>query len=286
MIVIYLGDLIKSCGDYNFISILVILKRILAIMQVVVPIILILSCIWGLIKMMINPEDKKGLPSIRNKFLAALIFIFIPFTVNLVLVWTDEAFSISACWATAEEYKAELDDTQAYDVKTSTNEKKTALNSIDDYDFSGSNRNDNTGTSTSGSKFKGTTRGVEIVQYALKWLGKKYTWGGGHGASSLESVFSKKGAGVDCSGFTRLVYKHFGYHLSGTSATQVNDGKKISYNQAQAGDLIVYYGHVAIFMGDGDKIVHASNSQAYPKGGIKISKNAKYRSIRSVRRII
>ena len=39
------------------------------------------------------------------------------------------------------------------------------------------------------------------------------------------------------------------------------------------GDLIFYYSgnsHVGIYIGN-DKVVHASNSAPYPKGGIKIS---------------
>ena len=54
---------------------------------------------------------------------------------------------------------------------------------------------------------------------------------------------------------------------------------------AQAGDLICYSGHVAIYMGN-NKIVHASNSAPYPRGGIKISNNARYRRIVAVRRIV
>ena len=54
---------------------------------------------------------------------------------------------------------------------------------------------------------------------------------------------------------------------------------------AQEGDLICYSGHVAIYMGN-NKIVHASNSAPYPRGGIKISNNARYRRIVTVRRIV
>ena len=48
---------------------------------------------------------------------------------------------------------------------------------------------------------------------------------------------------------------------------------------------ICYSGHVAIYMGN-NKIVHASNSAPYPRGGIKISNNARYRKIVTVRRIV
>ena len=54
---------------------------------------------------------------------------------------------------------------------------------------------------------------------------------------------------------------------------------EVSYADAQPGDLICYGGHVAIYMGNG-QIVHASNSQ----DGIKISNDATYRTILSVRR--
>ena len=56
---------------------------------------------------------------------------------------------------------------------------------------------------------------------------------------------------------------------------------EVSYADAQPGDLICYGGHVAIYMGNG-QIVHASNAQ----DGIKISNNAAYRTITSVRRLV
>ena len=124
---IYLSELIHNCTDYNFISILVILKDFLSIMQLVMPIVLLVSCIWGLIQMVINPDDKKGLISIRNKFIAAIVCVFIPFLVNLALLLTEDTFSISSCWQTAREYKLQLDATEAYDVATVTTPKKNFI---------------------------------------------------------------------------------------------------------------------------------------------------------------
>lgn len=266
---LYLLDLMGSCSDYNFISILVVLKRILAIFQLVVPIILVVSCMWGLIRLMINPDDKKGFIGLKNKVMAALVCIFVPFVVNLVLMWTEESFNVSLCWSMAEEYKAQLDATDQYDVATSTGEKKFVQKDLSDYHFSD-------------KKAKGSALGKDIVQYALTFVGKKYAWGGGHNANeSLEDIFAR-GGGVDCSGFTSGVYRHFGYDITGTDLTQANMGREVAYNEAQAGDLIVYHGHVAIFMGDGNKIVHASS----PRSGIKITDNATYRAIKTVRRII
>ena len=84
-----------------------------------------------------------------------------------------------------------------------------------------------------------------------------------------------------------LVYKKFGKRLPHSSSAQRRYGKKVKggIKNAKAGDLICYSGHVAIYMGN-NKIVHASNSAPYPRGGIKISNNARYRKIVTVRRIV
>ena len=87
--------------------------------------------------------------------------------------------------------------------------------------------------------------------------------------------------GADCSGFVQSVYANFGVSLPRTSYEQQNAGTEVSYADAQPGDLICYGGHVAIYMGNG-QIVHASNS----RDGIKISDNAAYRTITSVRRLV
>lgn len=123
---------------------------------------------------------------------------------------------------------------------------------------------------TSSSSGSGSGSGSSVVDYATQFVGNPYVWGG----TSLTS-------GADCSGFVQSVYKNFGVDLPRTSYEQQNAGTEVSYSDAQPGDLICYGGHVAIYMGDG-KIVHASNS----RDGIKISDNAAYRTILSVRRLV
>lgn len=112
--------------------------------------------------------------------------------------------------------------------------------------------------------------GSSVVDFATQFVGNPYVWGG----TSLTD-------GADCSGFVQSVYANFGVSLPRTSYEQQNAGTEVSYADAQPGDLICYGGHVAIYMGDG-KIVHASNA----KDGIKISNDATYRTILSVRRLV
>ena len=133
--------------------------------------------------------------------------------------------------------------------------------SADDYENEQSSSSDSSSYSGSGSS---------VVDYATQFVGNPYVWGG----TSLTN-------GADCSGFVQSVYANFGISLPRTSYEQQYAGTEVSYADAQPGDLICYGGHVAIYMGNG-RIVHASNSV----DGIKISDNAAYRTIVSVRRLV
>lgn len=123
--------------------------------------------------------------------------------------------------------------------------------------------------SSAGSSTSSSSKGQQIANYAQQFVGNPYRYGG----TSLTK-------GADCSGFTQSVYKHFGYSIPRTSSSQRSAGKKVSWSQRKAGDLICYSGHVAIYIGN-NKIVHASNA----KDGIKITSPANYRTVLSVRRI-
>lgn len=112
--------------------------------------------------------------------------------------------------------------------------------------------------------------GSDVVNYAMQFVGKPYVWGG-----------KDPNTGADCSGFTSYVYAHFGISIPSFSGVQRSCGQEVSYANAQAGDLICYAGHVAIYMGGG-KIVHAKGT-AY---GIVGNDNATYKTIITVRRLL
>lgn len=156
------------------------------------------------------------------------------------------------------------EDELSPDSGDESNEYDDEGNRIDSGDGSDLEEDSNyNGYTSSGS-------GSSVVDYATQFVGNPYVWGG----TSLTN-------GADCSGFVQSVYNKFGVSLPRTSYEQQNAGREVSYSEAQPGDLICYGGHVAIYMGDG-KIVHASNS----RDGIKISDNAAYRTILSVRRLV
>ena len=113
------------------------------------------------------------------------------------------------------------------------------------------------------------TAGQQIVDYACQFIGNPYVWGG----TSLTN-------GADCSGFVQSVYAHFGINLPRTTWDQEYSGIGISYEEAMPGDLILYEGHVGIYIGN-DQIVNAIN----PSKGIGIIP-ATCMSIKTVRRVL
>jgi cell wall-associated NlpC family hydrolase len=106
---------------------------------------------------------------------------------------------------------------------------------------------------------------VDLVNYALQFVGNPYVWGG----TSLTR-------GADCSGFVLSIYSKYGISLPHSSRAQSNYGTRVSTSELQPGDLLFYgsggISHVAIYIGGG-QIVHASTETT----GIIVS-NAFYRN--------
>ena len=113
------------------------------------------------------------------------------------------------------------------------------------------------------------SRGQQVVNYARRFLGNPYRWGG----SSLTH-------GADCSGFVMAVYARFGISLPHYDASIRKCGRPVArLASARPGDVICYNGHVAIYMGN-NRIIHAANERQ----GICIGYSAAYDRILSTRR--
>jgi hypothetical protein len=103
------------------------------------------------------------------------------------------------------------------------------------------------------AKNLGQKREFEFVRTtAVKYLNSPYFWGG-------RSTF-----GVDCSGFTQMVFKICGYRLLRDSIQQAVQGKPVTAaHEAKSGDLAFFkneegkINHVGILL-EPDKIIHSS----------------------------
>ena len=91
-----------------------------------------------------------------------------------------------------------------------------------------------------GGKNPGASTGVSgssVVSYAMQFVGNPYVWAG----NSLTN-------GVDCSGFVHEVYAHFGISTPRYSQAFKSVGQAVSFDNIQPGDVVVYPGHVAIYL--------------------------------------
>ncbi|MGV9709752.1 C40 family peptidase [Gordonia sp. NPDC003424] len=85
-------------------------------------------------------------------------------------------------------------------------------------------------------------KAANAVRAALTQQGVHYVWGG-----------TTPGQGLDCSGLTQYAYRQAGMEIPRTAENQAV-GARVPEGQAQAGDLVVWSGHVAMALGDGTMI--------------------------------
>ena len=103
-----------------------------------------------------------------------------------------------------------------------------------------------------GLKVSGIKSKNNIINTAFLYLNAPYLWGG------------KTPFGIDCSGFTQMVYKLNGYNLLRDASQQSTQGEALSFiEESEPGDLAFFDNeegkiiHVGIIMED-NYIIHAS----------------------------
>ncbi len=68
---------------------------------------------------------------------------------------------------------------------------------------------------------------------------------------------SQENVGFDCSGLTTFAWARAGLSLTRQSSAQIREAASIDRTSAKAGDLVQYPGHVMMYLGVGDAIVHS-----------------------------
>ncbi len=103
-----------------------------------------------------------------------------------------------------------------------------------------------------GMRISGVKPKSNLINTSFMYLNAPYLWGG------------KTPFGIDCSGFTQMVYKLNGYHLLRDASQQATEGEALSFiEESEPGDLAFFDNeegkiiHVGIIMDD-NYIIHSS----------------------------
>lgn len=195
------------CDDASLAGILSIVKNIMLLIQIIVPVILIISGIISFTQLMMNPDEKNGLKKIVNKFLSAAIVFIIPMIVNVVMGICGENYNFSSCWVNASdygfnnsEYNSSKDDSKKDKTKINgdyKNYEKSTNSKVSKYIFIGDSRTVGMYMAKSGkgggNYSNGGARTVGEDVYIAQG-GKGLDWMNSTGKSALNGVISKGSA--------------------------------------------------------------------------------------------
>lgn len=104
--------------------------------------------------------------------------------------------------------------------------------------------------------------GLSIADYAKKYIGTPYVYGG------------SSPSGFDCSGYIKYIMENFGVEMPRTSTDQYSIGVRVNKSELLPGDLVFFkynansyrLSHVGIYIGDGN-FIHSP----VPGQSVKIS---------------
>lgn len=125
---------------------------------------------------------------------------------------------------------------------------------------------------------------IKLIDTALLYLNAPYLWGG------------KTPFGIDCSGFTQMVYKLNGYNLLRDASQQATQGEALSFiEESEPGDLAFFDNtegniiHVGIIMKD-NYIIHAHGKVRIDRldhtGIFNVEKRTHTHKLRVIKKII
>ena len=154
------------CSDYALASVLGIIKRIITILQIVVPIFLIIGGSITFSKALINPDDgPKAKKNFLNAIASAVIVFLMPFLINSIMAiisaygdvgitdsnGNNTAFNISSCWSNANVTDISSSSISNYNENTSISDEANG-NTRTNSNTNTNNRNNNNSSNNSNSQ--------------------------------------------------------------------------------------------------------------------------------------
>ena len=144
----YILNLLGNCGNPALANLFNIAQRFITIIQIIAPILAIISLGINLTKSVMNPEDKKNFSMYKNWLIALIMVFAIPTLINATMGLLGEDYSISSCWNNASSASTRGES----NYKPVNNKKPSGgINtSPDSYDkgSTGNNKNNNSNNSS------------------------------------------------------------------------------------------------------------------------------------------
>lgn len=97
------ANMLETCSDPALANSLLLVKKFLGFVQFIGPIVGMVGLTIHLIKLFVNPENKKNNKLITNWIMAILLLFFFPGLINAFMYLLDDSFELTRCWNYAEE---------------------------------------------------------------------------------------------------------------------------------------------------------------------------------------
>ena len=273
------------CNDYSIAIFIAIIKNAIEVIQIIVPILLIAMSMVQLFKMLTssNPEDKKGIKSLTNKFVAAAIVFFLPIFANIVISLVGEGVNtggldVIKCYKESSSTVEVMNRTRTRYIKKETNNKEPVKVTFDGKDVAdgsdGVNPNDREATyknrvSSAGGLASGSAQGIidgaEKVHTMYEQQGWTYSVGGDLFWNDIERSTNNPNRVSCCATLIgsalyvggvlseqELNSFNYNYVPSFDSYLESHNWIRINnYSDLQAGDIVIMPGHVQLYAGNG-----------------------------------
>ena len=269
-------DLETSCTSQALANVMGVIGRVLDVICIVAPILLIVTLIIKITKMVVNPDDKKNIPQIRNSLIATAVIFLIPTIVNASFQMLGEKYNISSCWMLAKSTKYTINSVEYVEIEEK--EKKKIITTPNEYEKGVYNPDKATTvkggiTKELGEKLVAVARSQIGVPYYTMHYGPKGSGNEGFGCAMFVSycynqVFfgGVSGQTRGLGGFYGSTYEYWGNVTSDGYDAYNKKFVEVKPSEAQAGDVIAFLRggnhysshsncyHVGLYIGNGQMI--------------------------------